>query len=127
MNQIIARAAEMNLPKTPIEWLKPGNQKGRKNFRIGNIQPALVGRRLWIWHGIDGYQKLCDQLTKWPRIKHDDRADCLGYVVEAPTGYEHETPPAPPQTTANWLRKLNQATPAEDEYYDGGLGSGLCC
>ena len=127
MNQIHARAAEMNLQKTPIEWLRPGNQKGRKHFRISNIQPALVGRRLWIWHAIDGYQTLVDQLTRFPRIKRDDRADCLGWVVEAPTGYELETPPPPPQTVSNWLRKLNQAQPLDDEYTDHGAGSGICC
>jgi hypothetical protein len=123
-NQIIARAAEVGLPKIPIQWLKPGNRKGSKNFRISNIQPAFVGRRLWLWHAIAGYDILVKQLCRFPRIKHDDFADCLGWVVEAPTGYELETPPQR-ESTGHWLARLNGCEPENPNYPDSGGGSGV--
>jgi hypothetical protein len=124
-NQIQARAAEIGLPKVPIEFLNPGNTKGRKHFRISGIQPWLIGKRLWIWHGIDGYETLVKQLTKFPRIKRDDFADCLGWAVEAPTGIQFDTPPQP-ATVPHWLARLHQAVPVDDDYPDCGMGSGIC-
>jgi hypothetical protein len=123
---IVARANQLGLPKVPIEWLKAGNRKGSKSLRIGNIQEALKSKRLILFSGMPGYQQLVDQLVKWPRVKHDDMADCLGRVVEAPTGYEYENPPQP-QSASNWLNRLHGCVPEDPNYPDSGGGSGLCC
>jgi hypothetical protein len=123
-NLITARANQRGLPKVPIQWIAAGNRKGSKALRIGNIQEALKSRRLFLFAFMNGYQKLVEQLVKWPRVKHDDMADCLGRVLECPTGFEMEVPPQP-QSVPNWLQKFHGAAPVDDEYPDCGMGSGL--
>jgi phage terminase large subunit-like protein len=122
---IIARATAMGMPSIPIQWIKPSQQKNAKNIRIGNIQEPLQSKRLWLYSGMPFYQDLVDQLVKWPRMKHDDFADCLGRVTEAPTGYETEGPPV--QTVGNWLKELHKAKDVDDDYPDSGGGSGMSC
>lgn len=123
---IIARANSLGLPKVPIQWIKTGNRKGMKSLRIGNIQEALKSKRLFLFAGMPGYDLLVSQLLKFPRVKHDDFADCLGRVVEAPTGYEQETPPQR-QSVSHWLAKLHGSAPVDESYPDSGGGNGLCC
>ena len=42
---------------------------------------------------IPHYKVLVDQLKKWPKSgKHDDFADCLGWVCAAPIGAEAGSP-----------------------------------
>jgi len=65
-------------------------------------------------------------LLKFPNLKHDDFADALSQCVAAPTGWQRESLPQQAATGPNWLQKLNQSGPAEDQYYDSGLGTGLC-
>ncbi len=130
-NLILARATELGLPMPPITWLPAGNKKGAKMRRIGNCQEAMVSKRLWLYGGMGeggkDYMELVSQLKHWPRAgKHDDYADCLGRVVEAPSGYESETPPPPP-TALNWLHRLSQNGPSNDDYPDTGGGNGLAC
>lgn len=123
---VLARATQLGMPKVPLQWIKVGNQKGAKHQRILHVEEALKSKRLWLYAGMPGYQQLVDQLIKWPRIKHDDHADCIGRVIEAPTGYELEIAPQP-LSVSNWLRKLH-TTPAEDHNYpDSGAGSGIAC
>jgi hypothetical protein len=126
-NLITARAAQMGIPRMlPIEWIKPGNQKGVKALRIGNIQAALVGKRLWLYSGMKGYQTLVEQLCRWPRGKFDDWADALGRVVEVPSGYQLEQPPQQ-ESAQTWMKRyLRTQDPPDDNYYDSGLGTGLC-
>jgi hypothetical protein len=128
-NLITARAAQMGIPRAiPIEWIKPGNQKGVKALRIGNIQAALVGKRLWLYSGMPGYQTLVEQLCRWPRGKFDDYADALGRVVEVPSGYQFEQPPQQ-ESSRDWMKRYlgSSAEPQEDSYTDRGCGSGLVC
>ncbi len=125
-NLITARAAQMGIPRMiPIEWIKPGNQKGVKALRIGNIQAALVGKRLWLYSGMKGYQTLVEQLCRWPRGKFDDWADALGRVVEVPSGYQFEQPPQQ-ESAQTWMKRyLRTQDPPDDNYPDCGMGNGL--
>jgi hypothetical protein len=125
-NLILARANQMALPKVPIVWVKAGNRKGSKSLRIGNIQEALKSKRLWLFAGMPGFQKLVDQLLRWPRVKHDDLADCLGRCIEVPVGWETENLPRQSPIRRWWERTNNNDLP-NDEYPDSGGGSGLCC
>jgi predicted phage terminase large subunit-like protein len=125
-DQILARAAEHGLPKVPLMWIPQSNVKGAKNARIAQIQASLMGKRVWFYVNMPGYQKLVNQLCKWPRGKHDDFADTLAMAIEAPTGWTTDTLPPPPSTT-NWLRRLNAVQPVDDSYGDNGCGTGLVC
>jgi hypothetical protein len=123
---IVSRAPEFGLYKIPIEWTPTSNHKDAKNIRIGDIEAAMKGKRLFLYAKMRGYDRLVQQLLKWPNIKHDDFADGLSLVVAAPTGWQHETIPQQPGTGPNWLQKLNQNAPVEDAYYDSGCGTGFC-
>jgi phage terminase large subunit-like protein len=125
-NLINARAVQIGLQNVPIQWIKPNQRKGAKGIRIGNIQEALKSKRLFLYSGMPYYQELVNQLVKHPRTKHDDFADTLGRVIEAPTGYETEAIHQV-QSAGNWLRKLHAAQPEDDSYPDTGGGSGICC
>lgn len=124
---ITSKAKERGLQKVPIEWVKGSQAKSAKVRRIGLSKGPLSNQRLWLFAGMRGYEQLSNQLIKWPKLgRHDDFADCLGMVCTAPTGYEWQTPPAP-VSPLNWLNKLHQTEPAEDQYYDSGCGTGFCC
>jgi len=123
---IVSRAPEFGLYKIPIEWTPTSNHKDAKNIRIGDIEAAMKGKRLFLYAKMHGYDHLVQQLLKWPNLKHDDFADALSLVVAAPTAWQHETRPQA-ATAPTWLQKLNQSAPAEDAYYDSGGGTGLCC
>lgn len=124
---IEAYAKSLGIPSLPIVWIKGSQAPNAKMARIGSAKGPLKNRRLWLFAGMKDYKILTTQLTKWPKLgKHDDYADCLGMVVAAPTGFQTESTPIPPSVT-NWLRKLHQAQPVEDDYTDNGCGSGIVC
>jgi hypothetical protein len=127
-NLIRATADTVGLKSVPIEWIggASNNKKGAKEIRIKGIQGMISNRRLWLFAGMENYQTLVNQLVKFPRIPHDDYADTLAMVCEAPTGWALETPPQP-QSTTNWLHKLHAAGPVEDAYSDTGAGTGIAC
>ena len=104
---IVAHAITRGVANLPIEWRKGSQAANAKVIRIGTVKGPLVSRRLWLYGNMPGYQKLVQQLVKWPKLgRHDDFADCLGMVVEAPTGYElTNLPSAIP--IGHWLRRLN--------------------
>ena len=126
-NLLIARAPDFGISKIPIEWVSQSNKKDAKLLRIANIQALLVGKRVWFYRNMPGYDKLTQQLLRFPRAGHDDYADALGMACEAPTGYQLEsTATQVRREDSNWLHKFTPAT-IIDDYYDGGCGSGLCC
>jgi len=109
---IAAAAASKSMPKVPIQWEKGSQAKNAKMRRIGDLKGWFKSRRLWIYGGMPGYDKLVAQLTHWPKHgRHDDFADCMGMVVAAPTGVQLSAPP-PPDDSANWLRKLHNMNPS---------------
>lgn len=80
-------AKEKNIQNLPIEWLPLDNQEDAKIVRIGSVHGWLVRDKLYIFAGIDGYDTLKANLTKWPKLgRHDDHGDCLGLAVNAPHG-----------------------------------------
>lgn len=114
-NVITTYAASKNIQKVPLQWEKGSQQDKAKIIRIGSVKGPLSGRRLWLYAGMPGYDRLVNQLIKWPKLgRHDDFADCAGQVVAAPTGYQLENPPAPPSVTS-WLQKLHGQTVERDE------------
>lgn len=126
-NGITAYARSLGIEKVPIEWLKGSQAPKAKLARIGSVKSPLKDGRLWLYAPMPGYSILVNQLIKWPKLgKHDDFADNAGMTVEAPTGYQLETPPPPPSST-HWLRKLHQANEPGDDYSDNGCGSGIVC
>ena len=123
---IAAYANSKGIPKVPIQWEKCSQAANAKIIRIGSIKGVLTSGRLWFYAGMKCYPQLVRQLLKWPKLgRHDDFADCAGQVVAAPTGYQCDAPPVVGSTT-NWLRKLSQTGPVEDQYYDTGCGTGFC-
>ena len=126
-NVISAYALTRGVQKVPIQWEKGSQASNAKLIRIGTVKGPLSSKRLWLYAGMDGYDQLSKQLTKWPKLgRHDDFADCAGMVVSAPTGYQNETPP-PVQSSTNWLQKLHQVESVDGSYQDFGAGSGICC
>ena len=126
---ILAKAKELGIENLPLQWIKGTQTPNAKMVRIGAVKGPLAAGRLWLYKYMDtqgAYEKLTTQLIRWPKLgKHDDFADALGLVIEAPTGYQFEQPPVQ-QTTTNWLRQMNPRPTGEDSYYDSGMGNGLC-
>lgn len=126
-NIIAALAATKGVLKVPIQWEKGSQALNSKLIRIGSVKGPLSAKRLWLYSAMPGYQILVNQLVKWPKLgRHDDFADCAGMVVSVPTGYHLENPPQI-VTSANWLRKLQQAETTDDFYGDNGCGHGIVC
>jgi hypothetical protein len=124
---IAAHAATRGVQKMPIVWLKGSQAPKAKLTRIGAVKGVLQSRRLWLYSAMKGYDRLVQQLLKWPKLgRHDDFADVAGMVVAVPTGYQNENPPVVASAT-NWLRKLSAGQPLNDDYPDTGGGSGLVC
>jgi hypothetical protein len=124
---LISRAPEFGLAKLPLEWLPTSNVKDAKNSRIGDIEAAMRGKRVFLWSKMKGYDKLVQQLLKFPNIKLDDFADCLAMVVAAPTRWQYDAIPQPP-SNSNWLQRLHSNDSNENENYPAGpCGSGICC
>jgi hypothetical protein len=87
-----------------IMLITPDNSKGAKNTRIGAILGYLTQDRVWFAYGMRNMEKLIQQLLVWPRsLLHDDLADCLGQLLQAPTGFEYD--PLPEDPVPSWLRE----------------------
>lgn len=129
LNDLInMRAPEFGVYRVPIFWTDLSNQKDAKNLRTANIEVALKSKRLWLYAGMPGYDRLVKQLLDWPNAKHDDFSDCLAQVVAAPTGYQQDAVPRP-ETGTDWMKRyLSPSTPPEDSYPDNATGTnGACC
>lgn len=119
------------LKRFPVDWLELSNKSDAKVLRIGAIQPVLTARRLWLFGGMDHYDTLISQLSKWPRSgKHDDFADAMGYVCQAPTGYQSDSGVVIPVTKKEMeelykkqvqkiiSHKLYGTNETQEEFYD---------
>lgn len=124
---ITSYATDKGVQNVPLQWIKGSQTANAKLIRIGSVKGPLATGRLWFYAGMPGYNKLVQQLLKWPKLgKHDDMADACGMCVEAPTGYQmQQAPVAVP--ISHWLRKLNSSEATPDDAYDNGCGSGICC
>jgi len=106
-NVITAHARARGILKVPIEWVKGSQADNAKLIRIGSVKGPLQQRRLWFYGPMKGYDKLVQQLIKWPKLgKHDDFADTCGMVVAAPTNWQTENPPVA-ISLSHWLRRLD--------------------
>lgn len=127
-NILMRKAAAVGLLQLPVEWKKLDKQPNAKTLRIGSSLSWLIDRKLWLFAGMKDYDKLCNQLKKWPKIPHhDDYGDCLGHAVEAPHGAA--LIPAPTQSDPlTYIRQLHAQRLAQQEaeqFGGGGTGSGL--
>lgn len=109
---LIAYASKYGLQKLPLVWTPLSNQKDAKNIRIGDIEAAMKGKRLFLYSQMPGYDRLCAQLLKHPRNSHDDFADALSQCLTAETGWQREALPVQPNPN-DWLKRLNAAVPPE--------------
>lgn len=106
-----------------IELVKADNTKGAKDIRIGPILGYLTQDRVWFLLGMPNLEKLFQQLMLWPRAQlHDDHADCLGLLLQAPTGFDYE--PLPEDPVPSWMRepKEQQEAPEHTGLPFGMLG-----
>jgi len=104
---LLAYAPQHNLAKLPLTWTPLSNKPDAKQIRIGDIEAAMRGKRLYLFAQMPGYNRLCEQLLKFPNAGHDDFADALSQCLTAETGWQRESLPV--QSTSNWLKRLNEA------------------
>jgi hypothetical protein len=102
-------ARDKNIQKFPVEWIPLKYTKDYKLVQMGAVKIPLEQRRLWLFAGMPGYEILCDDLKKWPKLgKHDDYGDALGLVCNVPSGFQLDNLPRSMDTSQkNWLRKMN--------------------
>jgi predicted phage terminase large subunit-like protein len=124
---LIARAPEFNLAKLPLQWIKASNVKDAKAIRISDLESVLKGQRLFLFAPMPGYDKLEQELLRFPHAPHDDFADCLALAVQAPTQFLREALPMQPESVNSWLRRLHAPRESDDAYGDSGCGSGIVC
>ena len=117
--QLFAR--DHNVQNFPVTWIPLTYGKDDKKIRIGTIKVPLQEGRLWLFAGMPQYERLCEDLLRWPKLgKHDDFSDCLGLVVKVPTGFHLETlPRAVDGSNRSFLRKLHEVP--EDIRYDSRI------
>jgi len=120
-------ALQRGIQKFPVEWLPMSNANNAKKIRIGSVIVPLKEGRLWLYGGMPGYSDLRTQLLRWPKLgNHDDFADTLGMVCNAPTGYHLEKVPTT-QTPKEMWKKLHATKENENNYPDSGAGTGILC
>jgi hypothetical protein len=111
-------ARDHKVPNFPVTWIPLTYSKDAKKIRMGAVKVPLKQRRLWLYGPMPGYETLVEDMLRWPKLgKHDDFGDCLGLVVQVPTGFQLENLPlTPTEGNKSFLRKLH-AKP-EDSSYD---------
>lgn len=96
-----------------IVLITADNTKGAKELRIGAILGYLTLDRIWFMLGLPQMEKLFQQLQLFPRAQlHDDLADCLGLLLQAPTGFDYE--PLPQDPIPSWMRQQEQQQDAPE-------------
>jgi hypothetical protein len=127
-NVLMSKAATLGMQQLPVEWRKLDRRPDAKTLRIGTPLAWMINGKLWLFAGMLHYDKLINQLKKWPKIPHhDDFGDCLGHACEAPHGAA-AVPPPKPANTMDYIRALHAANLAQQEaerFGGGGTGSGL--
>jgi len=121
-----AYATQHNIQRYPVVWHQFSHALDAKKMRIGSAQSPLEQRRLWIYGNMPNYQRLLEQLDKYPQSgRYDDCADCLGMVVGVPTGWYSEAVSEGPQLPA----MLRDMVSPDDETTraPGAAGSVITC
>lgn len=119
---IILEAQRRKLPRLPVITLvNAENTPKAKQIRIGALLGYMTQDRVLFKLGLPYWEKLEQQLLLFPKFKgHDDYADCLARLLQAPTGFENE--PLPPEPIPYWMREPKNEEPALEH---GGLPYGL--
>lgn len=121
LRMVTAFARQHGILHVPVEILPADNRKDAKFHRVLSVRTALVQDRLKLAIGLPFWELVENQLLVFPkRQRHDDAADCLGLLVNAPTGYEHV--PLAPETKLPWFLRAK----ASEEVVEGsGLPFGI--
>jgi hypothetical protein len=123
-----AAAPKFGLAKIDIVLLETSNKKGAKEKRLEKVEIAMQNDRVFLCAWMRGYKLMREQLQNFKHTPHDDLADVLGLMVEAPTNWQLENPPvSQAPNPMDWIRKLNSVEPVAEDYPDSGGGNGLNC
>jgi len=66
----------------PIEFIKVSNQKDAKYLRISIASGVLKKDRLFFFPGLSCWTNMFEQMTTYPRTKHDDYPDTVALMVQ---------------------------------------------
>lgn len=77
----------------PLDFLKVSRQKDAKYLRIAALEQPLKQQRLFLLAGLTDYPQLSEELTQFPRGRHDDRPDALAMLYTALAQAMPYTPP----------------------------------
>jgi hypothetical protein len=128
-NILMSKAAALQLQQLPVDWKKLDRRPAAKTLRIGTPLSWLIDKKLWLYAGMPYFDKLTNQLLKWPKIPHhDDFGDCLGHACEAPHGAAGTPAPPPGGTMMDRVRKMHRDREERigmDGFGGGGTGSGI--
>src|SRR5215471_6708 len=67
-NILMSKAVALGMQQLPVEWRKLDRRTDAKTMRIGTPLSWLIDRKLWLFAGMLHYDKLINQLKKWPKI-----------------------------------------------------------
>jgi hypothetical protein len=109
---IIIEAQARKMRHLPVVLVNADNSNNAKERRIGALLGYITADRVWFQYGLPNWDKLETQLLLWPKNqRRDDHADCLGLLLQSPTGFEYEAVPTDPVPC--WLREQKQDMEAE--------------
>ena len=102
----IARDKGVNLP---VQFIKVDVNKHAKHTRISLCSGYLKQKKLFFFAGLPCWERLFNQFTKYPGIKHDDYPDTVALMCN----HYHAWSPLPKvQTLASYI--LSQSSPLTD-------------
>lgn len=121
---VILEARARKIQHLPIVLVDADNTLGAKNARIGGLLGYYSQDRIKMWNGLPNLEKLIQQLLLWPKSqRRDDHADCLGLLLQSPTGFENM--PLPPPQLPFWLRQASREAEQDLGERDSGLPFGI--
>jgi hypothetical protein len=74
-----ARLLGLNLP---LDKIKVSNVKDAKDMRISTLEGLLKQDRLFFFAGLQKWDVIVEQFTKFPRTKHDDYPDTIALMTQ---------------------------------------------
>jgi predicted phage terminase large subunit-like protein len=78
--RVLARDRGLTLP---LDYVRAGRQKGAKYLRIAALESAFKTGRMFLLASMTDYEKLTEELTQFPKGRHDDRPDCLALLYSS--------------------------------------------
>ena len=66
----------------PVDYLKVSREKGAKEKRISALHPLLNKGMIYFKSGLNHFNELTKQFTRFPRTKRDDIPDAISLMVQ---------------------------------------------